>query len=135
MRHKAHLVGDGSAYLVDIDWGETFNPIVKTSTIWIVLSLALSKKLSIHQLASQTPRKLFWHDDMNETIYIHQPAGFHIDPTHLDYVYLLRIFRHGFKQASQMLTLSSTLLVSIIAKVFIYNNGENNAYFFSLVCG
>nr|KYP74639.1 Retrovirus-related Pol polyprotein from transposon TNT 1-94 [Cajanus cajan] len=49
-RHKARLVGDGKTQQVGVDCGEMFSPVVKPATIRIVLSLALSKAWSIHQL-------------------------------------------------------------------------------------
>ncbi|XP_006605176.2 uncharacterized protein [Glycine max] len=49
-KHKACLVGDDKTQQVGVDGGETFSPVVKLATIRIVLSLAISKAWSIHQL-------------------------------------------------------------------------------------
>ena len=49
-RHKARLVGNGAGQQVGIDCEETFSSVVKPATICIILSIALSKAWSIHQL-------------------------------------------------------------------------------------
>ncbi|XP_021775243.1 uncharacterized protein LOC110739098 [Chenopodium quinoa] len=49
-RHKARLMCDGKSQEVGVDCDETFSAVVKPATICIVLSLALAKKWSIHQL-------------------------------------------------------------------------------------
>ena len=81
-RYKARLVGDGKSWREGIDYNETFSPIVKPATICIVLSITLSKFWPIHQL---DVKNAFLHSYLNETVYMHQPLGFH-DPVHPDYV-------------------------------------------------
>ena len=49
-RYKTHLVNDGKSQREGIDCDETFSLVVKPATIRIVLSSALSKSWSIHQL-------------------------------------------------------------------------------------
>ena len=49
-RYKACLVGDGKSQWKGIDCDETFSLVIKPTTIRIVLSIALSKSCSIHQL-------------------------------------------------------------------------------------
>ena len=49
-RYKALLVDDGKSQREGIDCDETFSQMVKPTTIHIVLSIALSKSWSIHQL-------------------------------------------------------------------------------------
>lgn len=94
-RHKARLVANGRSPQVGIDCDETFSPVVKTATIRTVLSLALSKSWSIHQL---DVKNAFLHGHLQETIFMHQPPGFR-DPTHPDYVCRLRKSLYGLKQA------------------------------------
>ena len=69
--------------------------MVKPATIRIVLSIALSKSWSIHQLDFQNA---FLHGHLTKTGYMHQPLGF-CDPTHLDHVCLLRKSFYGLKKA------------------------------------
>lgn len=49
-RYKARLVVKGFHQNPGIDFFETFNPVVKASTIRVVLSLAVSKGRSMRQL-------------------------------------------------------------------------------------
>ncbi|GKC02688.1 ribonuclease H-like domain-containing protein [Tanacetum coccineum] len=49
-RCKARLVVNGSTQLEGVDVDETFSPVVKPGTIWIVLSLAASRHWYVHQL-------------------------------------------------------------------------------------
>lgn len=41
--HKAKFVGDGVGQQVRVNCGETFNSVVKSVAIWIVIRRALSK--------------------------------------------------------------------------------------------
>jgi hypothetical protein len=48
--HKSRWVVQGFTRQPGIDFDKTFSPVVKTSTICVVLSLALSENWPIHQL-------------------------------------------------------------------------------------
>ncbi|GKC66501.1 ribonuclease H-like domain-containing protein [Tanacetum coccineum] len=94
-RYKARLVVNGSTQLEGVDVDETFSPVVKLGTIWIVLSLATSRHWHVHQL---DVKKAFLHGDLSETDYMHQPLGFR-DSSHPDYFCLLQRYLYGLKQA------------------------------------
>ncbi|KAM2487453.1 hypothetical protein ACFX1W_039383 [Malus domestica] len=49
-QHKARLVANGFHQQFGIDYMETFSPVVKHSTIRLVLSLAVSNKWHVRQL-------------------------------------------------------------------------------------
>nr|GEU46677.1 ribonuclease H-like domain-containing protein [Tanacetum cinerariifolium] len=91
-RYKARLVANGSIQLEAVD-DETFSPVVKPDTILTVLSLAVSQYWSIHQL---DVKNAFVHDDLSETVYMHQPLGFR-DSTYPDHVCLLQWSIYGLK--------------------------------------
>jgi len=82
-RHKARLVGDGRSQMKGVDCDETFSPVVKSATIRIVLSIALSQSWPIHQL---DVKNAFLHGNLNETVYMHHPMGFK-DSSHLEYMF------------------------------------------------
>ena len=118
-RHKAHLVGDGKTQQVGIDCGETFSPVVKPTTIRIVLSISLSKNWPIHQL---DVKNAFLHGELKETVYMHQPMGFR-DSVHPDYVCLLRKSLYGLKQAPRawvLLIVTQIILCSFIRMGLIW---------------
>ncbi|GJS20513.1 ribonuclease H-like domain-containing protein [Tanacetum coccineum] len=94
-RYKARLVTNGRSQQQGIDCDETFSPVVKTATIWTVLSLAVSRQWPIHQL---DVKNAFLHGHLTKTVYMHQPPGF-TDSAHLDYVCLLQKSLYGLKQA------------------------------------
>ncbi|GKB12216.1 ribonuclease H-like domain-containing protein [Tanacetum coccineum] len=48
--YKAHLVANGSNQQHDVDFNETFSPVVKSATIRTIFSLAVSRQWPIHQL-------------------------------------------------------------------------------------
>ncbi|GJT35843.1 transketolase, chloroplastic [Tanacetum coccineum] len=92
-RYKARLVANGSTQLEGVDVDETFSPVVKSGTIWTVLSLAASRHWPIHQL---DVKNAFLHGDLSETVYMHQPPGFRGGYTkYPDHVCLLKRSLYG----------------------------------------
>ena len=94
-RYKSHLVANGKSQEVGVDCGETFSPVVRPITICTVLSLAVSRHLSIHRL---DVKNAFLHGDLQKTNYMHQPLGF-VHPDKPKHLCLLQKFLYGLKQA------------------------------------
>ena len=66
-RYKTRLVVKGFSQKKDIDFEEIFSPMVKMSSIRVVLGLAANMNLEIEQLDVKI---VFLHGDLEEEIYI-----------------------------------------------------------------
>ncbi|KAI3824664.1 hypothetical protein L1987_06131 [Smallanthus sonchifolius] len=69
-RYKARLVAKGFHQQPGIDYQETFSPVVKSTTIRVILSLVVTQKWPLRQLDVQNA---FLHCDLKETVYVQQP--------------------------------------------------------------
>nr|GEW74361.1 ribonuclease H-like domain-containing protein [Tanacetum cinerariifolium] len=64
-RYKARLVINGTSQQIDVDYDETFSPIVKSATICTVFSFAASRHWPIHQLDVMNA---FLHGTLSHTV-------------------------------------------------------------------
>ena len=94
-KYKARLMAKGFHQQPGLDYGETFSPVIKPTTVRTVCSLAVSKGWSIRQL---DVNNTFLLGFLTETVYMEQPSGF-INLAHLNHVCKLHRSIYGLKQA------------------------------------
>jgi hypothetical protein len=94
-RYKARLVAKGFHQEYGIDYEETFNLVVKPTTIRLLLSLAVTRGWCIRQIDIQNA---FLHGYLSENVYMRQPPGF-MDSKYPNYICKLDKALYGLKQA------------------------------------
>ena len=96
-RYKAKRVVKGFAQKEGIDFTEIFSPVVKMSSIRVILDLVDALDLECEQLDVKTD---FLHGELEEEIYMEQPEGF-IEKGKEGLVCRLKKSLYGLKQAPQ----------------------------------
>ena len=99
-KYKAKLVAKGFYQVAGFDFNETSSPVVKPTTIRIILSFALERNWIVRQLDINNA---FLNGDLQEEVYMQQPYGFE-DPNQPTMVCRLHklykaILMLGFKSA------------------------------------
>lgn len=96
-KYKARLVAKGFHQRPDIDYHDTFSPVVKPTMVRLVLSLAVCQGWSLWQL---DVNNAFLQGTLTEDVYMVQPQGF-IDTNFPDNVCKSKNAIYSLKQASR----------------------------------
>jgi hypothetical protein len=72
-RYKARIVAKGFTQEWGVSYDETFSPVVRNSSIRVLLALAAELDLDIDYLDVKTA---FLNGDLEEEVYMCQPEGF-----------------------------------------------------------
>ncbi|GJT23247.1 zinc finger, CCHC-type containing protein [Tanacetum coccineum] len=94
-KFKARLVIQGFRQKEGIDYFDTYAPVARISTIRLLIALAATYNLVIHQMDVKTT---FLNGDLEEEVYMKQPEGF-IMPGNKHKVCKLNKSLYGLKQA------------------------------------
>ncbi|XP_022638426.1 uncharacterized protein LOC111241946 [Vigna radiata var. radiata] len=72
-RLKVHLVAKGYTQIFGLDYGDTFSPVAKMTSIRLFIAMAVLQQWPLYQL---DVKNAFLNEDLQEEIYMEQPPGF-----------------------------------------------------------
>lgn len=131
-RYKARIVAKGYHQQPGVDFTDTFSPVIKSTTIRLVLGLAVNNDWPVRQVDVNTA---FLQGHLNEEVFMAQPPGF-ADADRPSHVCKLRKALYGLKQAPRAwyselhkYLISSGFRNSLSdTSLFIYKEGTNYVY-------
>lgn len=124
IRRKARLVAQGFSQKYGVDYDEVFAPVVRSTTLRLLLSVAGAKNYHVKQYDIKSA---FLNGKLDDEIYLKPPPG---QDTH-GKVYHLKKSLYGLKQAANIW--NKTLHESLIKNGYEQNKTDNCLY--SLISG
>ncbi|KAK9873685.1 hypothetical protein WA026_023685 [Henosepilachna vigintioctopunctata] len=97
VRYRARLVARGFSQKSGIDFNETFSPVVRHSSLRLLIAMSVQLNLKIIHLDVMTA---FLNGELNETIFMKQPEGFQVSKDINKFCKLNKAI-YGLKQASR----------------------------------
>ncbi|MCO5568919.1 hypothetical protein L7F22_046188 [Adiantum nelumboides] len=100
-KYKARLVAKGFKQKKGVDFDENFSPIVKMTTLRLVLGLVATEYLELNQM---DVKMAFLHGELEADVYMVQPEGFEMEsekPKRAKLVCRLHKALYGLKQGSR----------------------------------
>jgi hypothetical protein len=94
-KFKARLVAKGFKQKADLAFFDTFSPVIRITSIRLLIAIATIHDLKIHQMDVKTS---FLNGELEEEIYMDQPEGF-VEAGQESKVCKLTISLYGLKQA------------------------------------
>ncbi|KAJ4730101.1 Retrovirus-related Pol polyprotein from transposon TNT 1-94 [Melia azedarach] len=95
IKYKARVVARGFTQREGVDYNEIFSPVVRHTSIRVLLAIVAHQDLELEQLDVKTA---FLHGELEDEIYMTQPDGFQV-PGKEDYVCKLKKSLYGLKQS------------------------------------
>ncbi|XP_022157629.1 uncharacterized protein LOC111024290 [Momordica charantia] len=108
---KLVLLPQGYTQVEGLDYAETFSPVIKPTTIRLVLALAVTSKWPLKQL---DVKNAFLHGYLKEVVYISQPPGFQDDKVP-HFVCKLNRSLYGLKQAPRAWKMEASISATPMA--------------------
>ena len=130
--HKARLVAKGYTQVENIDFEDTFAPVIKHASVRVLFALAAQHNMKINQLDVSTA---FLNADIDRDLYMKQPPGYYLTPdgvknslkTKSEFVLKLDKSIYGLKQAPQMW--NKTISKELVSMGFTKSINEPCLYF------
>jgi hypothetical protein len=124
-RYKVRLVAKRFKQRYGIDYEDTFSPVVKATTIRVILSIGVSRGWSMRQLDIQN---FFLHGMLKEEVYMKPPPSYE-DQVHPNYICKLDKALYGLKQAPR--AWYSRLSKKLVELGFNSSKADTSLFFYS----
>jgi hypothetical protein len=122
-KYKARLVAKGYTQKEGKDFFDTYSHVARLTTILVLLSLAVSHGLLIHQMDVKTT---FLNGELEKEIYMTQPDGFVVKGQE-DKMCMLQKSLYGLKQARKQC--HEKFNVTLISAGFSVNEADRCVYY------